>query len=552
MQKPHIVFINPSCPTDFLNTSVINEAMGKRAFFPSLSLLTVAALCPKDQFTVSFFDEYLGTTVEQVFAQGATDSAGEGLLRADIFAMTCFDTNRERAYELCRSLKAAGKFVVIGGPHATHHHQMVANNHPFDAIFAGDAERIWPRFLSEWLAGQATRIYIEHDKLELTGTPVAAWELCEAPKYLTAVIQTSRGCPFSCDFCDAIILYGNKVRVKPAATVMKELDTVYRAGFQSVLIGDDNFTAKRQYAKDLLRQIASWRKDKDPLFVLAAQLSIDIAKDDELLELMAKAGLVFAYVGIESSSLEALAGANKKQNLKSDIRQDVEKLHAYGINVMSGLIVGFDTDGPGIFRQHVEFCEALALPLCNSYLLTAPQGTPLRARLEKEGRIDGDYALGELSRTNILPKRMSQKDLYAGYHWMTTRLFDYAGFGRRLTRKFALFRKRGIRTVGQATWATRWKGYKLAGRIAAFTATHPWTAKELMHLLRYALPVMMKHPDCIADIFQDLMVFIRFKAYYEQIGAYRTELLTVPSPEHWIKEVAATAPPQVSAQAETA
>jgi radical SAM superfamily enzyme YgiQ (UPF0313 family) len=538
--KPHIVFINPTCPTDFLNTSVINEAMGKSAFFPSLSLLTVAAITPKDDFTVSFYDEYLGTTVEQAFAQqgqGSVDKAAAELCRADIFAMTCFDTNRERAYELCRWLKSRGKFVVLGGPHATHHHKMVAETQAFDAIFAGDAERIWPKFLADWTAGKAERVYVEADKLELDLTPVARWDLCDAPKYLTAVIQTSRGCPITCDFCDASVLYGNKVRVKPADTVMKELDIVYHAGFQSVLIGDDNFTAKRQYAKDLLRRIAAWRKDKDPMFVLAAQLSIDIAKDDELLELMARAGLVFAYVGIESSSLEALAHANKKQNLKSDIRTDVDKIHSYGINVMSGLIVGFDTDGPDIFRRHVDFCEALALPCCNSYLLTAPQGTPLRARLEKEGRIDGDYALGELSRTNIIPKRMSQKDLYAGYHWMTTQLFGYEGFGRRLRKKFRLFRNRGIKPEGTATWKTRLRNYKLAARIATFTLTHPWAAKELAHLLRYAVPAMAEHPDAVADIFQDLMVFIRFKAYYEQIGAFRKELLTTPAPETWIKEI---------------
>ena len=539
MAKTKVVLINPKCPSDFLNTSVINQAMGKTSFFPSLSLLTIAALTPRDEFTVEVFDEYLGTPFERSFPQ------------ADIYAMTCYDPNRDRAHELCRWLKARGRFVVLGGPHATHHHRAIAGTQPYDAIFVGDAERTWPRFLDEWKRGAHQSLYVESDKVELNLTPVARWDLCPADRYLTAVLQTSRGCPFQCDFCDAIVLYGNVVRVKPAETVMTELDIIYKAGFQSVLIGDDNFTAKRQYAKDLLRRIAEWRKDKDPLFVLGAQLSIDVARDDELLELMARAGLVFAYIGIESSSAEALKGANKKQNLKSDMRTDVAKIYSYGINVMSGLIVGFDSDGPNIFGRHVDFCNALALPVCNSYVLSAPEGTPLRARLEKEGRIKGDYTIGELVRTNIVPKRMTSDDLAAGYRWMTTQFFDYDSFARRLENKFAMFGSRGIRPNGTMTWRTRAKHYTLAWRILSFTVRHRKSAAELAKLLKRAAPVMAKRPDAIGDIFQDLMLFIRFKTYYEEMGAYRVELKNAPRPETWMREivppegseVAAVAPP---------
>ncbi len=525
MAKKKIVFINPKCPSDFLNTSVINEAMGKTSFFPSLSLLTIAALTPREDFDCEVFDEYLGTPFEQAFP------------KADLYAMTCYDPNRDRAHELCRWLKERGKMVVLGGPHATHHYRSIVGAQPYDAIFVGDGERIWTRFLDEWKRGENQSLYVESEKIALDGTPVARWDLCPADRYLTAVLQTSRGCPFQCDFCDAIVLYGNTVRVKPADTVMKELDLIYQAGFQSVLIGDDNFTAKRQYAKDLLRRIAEWRKDKDPLFVLGAQLSVDIARDDELLELMARAGLVFAYIGIESSSAEALKGANKKQNLKSDMREDVAKIYSYGINVMSGLIVGFDTDGPNIFGRHVDFCDALALPCCNSYVLSAPEGTPLRARLEKEGRISGDYTIGELVRTNIIPKRMSTDDLHAGYRWMTTQFFDYDGFARRLAKKFELFGSRGIRPNGKATWRTHAKHAELAWRILSFTIRHRKEAAELGQLLKRAAPVMAKHPAAIADIFQDLMIFIRFKAYYEEMGAFRAELRDAPRPETWIREI---------------
>ncbi|MDI7267903.1 MAG: radical SAM protein [Myxococcota bacterium] len=525
MTKKKILLINPRCPADFLNTSVINEAMGKTSFFPSLSLLTVAALAPDDAFTVEVFDEYLGVSVEQADP------------RADVYALTCFDPNRERAHELCRWLKARGKFVVLGGPHCTHHWRSIAAEQPYDALFAGDAERTWPRFLGEWLRGEHGRLYIEEEKVDLALTPVARWDLCPADRYLTAVIQTSRGCPFKCEFCDAIVLYGNEVRARPVERVLEEMDLIYRAGFQSVLIGDDNFTAKRRYAKEVLRRIIEWRKDKDPLFVLGAQLSVDIARDDELLELMTRAGLVFAYLGIESSSKDALEEANKRQNIDADIPADVAKIHSYGINIMSGLIVGFDHDGPDIFRSHVDFCNELALPLCNTYLLTAPHGTPLRARLEREGRldVDGDHSLGELLRTNVVPKRMSREDMLAGFRWMTTHLFDYDGFARRLARKFEGFRSRGITTEGTTTWAIRMRHYKLAWRILSFTLANPEAARELKELLKRTLPVMARRPQFINDIFQDLMLFIRFKTYYEQAGAYRPDLLDAPRPETWIR-----------------
>lgn len=310
-----------------------------------------------------------------------------------------------------------------------------------------------------------------------------------------------------------------------------------------MLIGDDNFTAPRKNAKEVLRRIAQWRKDKDPLFMVAAQVSIDIAKDDELCELMVLAGLVFVYIGIESASQEALRGAKKLHNLRSDIPTDVAKLHAYGINVMSGFIVGFDEDGPSIFGESVDYCQRLRIPVCGAFPLMAPAGTPLRERLEREGRIDGSYVSEELHETNIIPLRMRKADLYAGLRWMTTRLFETRGFASRISEKFESFRSKGFAPLGATTWAIRKRHYKLAWTVLRYCALHPRAARELAEPLASVAPTMLKRPHLVPDIFYDVLQFVRMKSYYRKAGIYREALLRVPRPDTWIQPLEVASPP---------
>jgi radical SAM superfamily enzyme YgiQ (UPF0313 family) len=524
MRKYKVLLIKPKDQADFLNSSIANQALGKAALFPSLSLLTIAGLTPTDDFTVEIFDECLGVNIE--------DSG----LKADIYGLTCFDPSRHRAHEICRSLKKQGKFVVLGGPHATQHHESIRQQQPYDVVFVGDAELTWPRFLSDWLKQEHQPLYLETERVSLEHTPVARYDLCSSDNYLTAIVQTSRGCPYKCEFCDSIVLSGNKMRTKPIERVMQEIDQVYQLGFPSLLIGDDNFTAARNYAKEVLRRIAEWRKDKDPLFQLAAQVSIDVARDDELCELMVSAGLAFAYIGIESSSKDALQGAKKLHNIRTDIPADIAKLHSYGINVMSGLIVGFDEDGPDIFSSHVDYTDELHIPVCPAYLLMAPSGTPLRKRLESEGRIDGEFVSEDLFVTNVIPKRMSSDDLLEGYRWMITQLFNTKVFVRRVAEKFKMFRSRGISPNGTNNWSIRLKHYRQGWAILSYCALHPQAARELIEPLGKLMPVMIRRPHFSIDILNDILLFIRFKSYYQKANIFQEALKDAPRPETWIKE----------------
>ncbi|MBW2264115.1 MAG: DUF4070 domain-containing protein, partial [Deltaproteobacteria bacterium] len=198
---------------------------------------------------------------------------------------------------------------------------------------------------------------------------------------------------------------------------------------------------------------------------------------------------------------------------------------------------GFDQDGPDIFSSHLDYCNELRVPVCPTYLLMAPVGTPLHERLEREGRIDGDFVSEELFKTNVIPKRMSSEDLLAGYRWLTTQLFDMDGFVQRVDDKFKNFRSRGIVPNGTNSLAIRLKHGRMGLKIISYCARHPGAARELIKPLRRLMPVMLRHRHFALDILDDVLIFIRFKSYYEKARIYQDSLKDAPRPETWMREI---------------
>jgi radical SAM superfamily enzyme YgiQ (UPF0313 family) len=312
-----------------------------------------------------------------------------------------------------------------------------------DVLVIGEAERIWPEFVSDYLCGNVKPEYRETERPDLSLTPVPDYSPI-APALLRrfggGIVQTSRGCPFDCEFCDAIVFAGRKIRYKPIDTILTEVEQLRAMGLRYVYLADDNFGAGRKKAKQILVALRDYnRRQKRPVPFLT-QLSIDLAKDEEFLELAAEAGLTRVFIGLETPSIESLTETHKLQNVRTDMREGVRRFHEHGIEVLGGSVVGFDNDDLSIFRRQLDFFMKLGVPSVQVYPLNAPDATPLKARMQREGRYieweDSESAKSKyfsyFSSFTIVPKQMSISQLQKGTYWLLWQLYDYDNFAARL------------------------------------------------------------------------------------------------------------------------
>ncbi len=410
-----IYLINPAMKNCFYSLSEAAEITHKPGFIPNLALPTLAALTP-DDVEVEVCDE----TVEPVDLDKSCDLVG----------ITGYVSQAERMLELARLFRERGRTVAIGGPYASLSPGRVR---PYaDILFTGEAERTWPAFLEDFRRGEHRDAYHEAEKPDLASSPAPRIEVLKEGAYISGVIQTSRGCPFECEFCDVIVYLGRKMRHKPVEHILAEADALYERGYRSIFLSDDNFTAQRKKAKAILTALGKWNAEKgnDPV-LFSTQLSVDAARDEELLTLCADAGLRVAFIGIETPNKAALQEFKKRQNMGTDLLQDLRTIQSHGLAVLAGMIVGFDHDTPDVFRDQFDFLQASCMPICAPGMLNAPEGTPLEARLMAEGRLatarDDFYV-----ETNIIPKQMTREQLRHGLLWLLNRLYHPGHFLERV------------------------------------------------------------------------------------------------------------------------
>ncbi len=411
-----IYLVNPPMQSNHIHATFYSQTeavdiTGNPGFIPNLALPTLAALTP-DDIEVEICDE----TVSRVDFDKDCDLVG----------ITGYVTQARRMFELADEFRRRGKLVAIGGPFATLSPQRCRPH--ADVLFTGEVESTWPVFLEDFRKGSHQDAYDEPGSADIQASPVPRMDLLQNHLYTSGVMQTSRGCPFECEFCDVIVYLGRRIRYKTTEQVLKEADSLYRLGYRGVFISDDNFTANRKKAIEILQALRDWNKSKHPRPVIfGTQLSIDIARSPEILDLCADAGLRIAFVGIETPNKEALKEVKKRQNMASDLVNDLHELMRHGILPMAGVIVGFDHDTPDVFREQFEFLQEAGPPICGTGMLNAPEGTPLEARLKAEGRLvavrDDFYV-----ETNIIPKQMSVEQLSHGHRWLLNRLYRPAHF----------------------------------------------------------------------------------------------------------------------------
>ncbi len=395
--------------------------LGNAVVTTDLATATVAALAPKD-WRVEICDDRL--------------TPADLDHDADVIGITGKVSQHERMVELADHFRSRGKLVVIGGPYASLDPDAVRDH--CDILVRNEIEEIAAVLFAEIDAGTWKREY-DGGKVDLSNSPVPRWDLYPRRGAMSGVVQTSRGCPFECEFCDVIAYVGRKQRHKPVGLVIGEIDNLYSLGYRAIFLADDNFTVYRRRAKELLTALRDWNRAHAPDRVLfSTQVSIDIARDDEMLELCAEAGLRNVFIGIETPNEESLRIAKKRQNIGVDIGNEVEKVLRKGIAVSAGIIVGFDGDGPDIFDIQAQFIEKLPVPFVTVSALVAPPQTPLYARLVKEGRIaKSDILKGADATptvTNIIPKNMSYDELIAGLSRLCREVYAPATFERRMIR----------------------------------------------------------------------------------------------------------------------
>jgi radical SAM superfamily enzyme YgiQ (UPF0313 family) len=403
-----ILLVYPEFPDTFWSFKHALKFIHKKATSPPLGLLTVAAMLP-----VAWEKRLVDLNV--------TNLTPKDLAWADFVFISAMIVQRDAARALIARCKDLGVKVVAGGPLFTMEHEQFPD---VDHFVLNEAELTLPLFLADLASGQAQHLYTTTEYPDIRFTPAPLWRLVNLKHYDTINVQFSRGCPFSCDFCNVTALLGHRPRTKTAAQIIAELDSLYALGWRkSIFFVDDNFIGnKKQIKSEVLPALIKWRKGKSGI-PFSTEASINLADDPELLSLMAHAGFDSVFVGIETPNEDSLAECSKNQNKGRDLVESIKLLQRAGLQVQGGFIVGFDNDPPSIFQQQVDFIQKSGIVTAMVGLLQAPPGTRLYGRMQKEGRLvdemSGDNVDGS---TNIVPK-MGLEPLREGYRNLLDQIY---------------------------------------------------------------------------------------------------------------------------------
>ncbi len=433
-----ILLLYPEIPDTFWSFNYALKFILRKANFPPLGLLTVASLLPEG-WDIRLLDMNAGRL------------QNSDLLWADyvfISAMSIQSKSVEDVLERCRRL---GAKTVGGGPLFTAWYDKYEQ---VDHLVLNEAELTLPFFLKDLQDGKARHLYRTDGFADIRATPIPRWDLISKRKYASMNIQYSRGCPFNCEFCDIVSLYGHEPRLKAKDQIIAELESLYRWGWRgNVFFVDDNFIGNRAVLKqEILPAIVEWMKARGYPFSFFTEASVNLSDDDELIRLMVEAGFNMVFIGIETPNEESLAECGKHQNRNRDLVSCVKKLHRSGLQVQGGFIVGFDSDPESIFKTVVDFIQESGIVTAMVGLLTALRGTRLYKRLQGEGRIlkrdSGDNTGFSL---NFIP-RMDAGTLVAGYQGIIKDIYSPKNYYARVRQFLQDFHLKARRTVRLPGW----------------------------------------------------------------------------------------------------
>jgi radical SAM superfamily enzyme YgiQ (UPF0313 family) len=418
-----IVIINPRFNISFWGLEHCMPLFGKRANLPVACLGLLAALVP-DHHDVTLVDE------------NVEDIDFDRLARADLVCLTGMSIQGRRLIEILENVKALGVMTVVGGPMATVEPESLEGS--ADVLFLGEADETWPQFLTEWEQGRHKSRYKQADKSDITKLPLPRIDKLKIDRYMFGSLQISRGCPFTCEFCDIIITFGRRPRLKTSAQVLAELEAFQHAGMRIVFVVDDNLIGNKKALKPILRDIIQWQQERAYPLTLFTEASLDLAEDEELMELMGLANFQNVFIGIETPNEESLRETKKLQNVRPNAGTLLDRVHCiqeHGLDVWCGMIVGFDHDDPSIFGVMPTFIGDARIANAMINLLHAIPTTPLYDRLKQAGRLNDDEASDRYG-TNVVPLGMSREELRDGFLGLMQACYTADAYFQRLDAQF--------------------------------------------------------------------------------------------------------------------
>jgi radical SAM superfamily enzyme YgiQ (UPF0313 family) len=435
-QTHKVLLVYPRFSTDtFWNFGAACKLFGARCPAPPLGLITVAALLPSS-WEVRLID------------RNAEELTDEHVKWADLVMTGGMLTQQRDTLTVIDLCHARGKPVAVGGPAVTSTPHVYATA---DFRVLGEAEGVIDQFIAAWDAGEKSGYFeVERFTVDVTKSPIPRFSLLNFNYYLNIGVQFSRGCPFTCEFCDIIELYGRVPRAKTNAQMLAELDELYRLGYRGhVDFVDDNLIGNKKAVRTFMPELRAWLERHDFPFEFTTEASVNLADDDDFLAAMSDANFVGVFVGIESPDTNTLVAMRKKQNTKRSLAESIHKIYAAGMFVTAGFIVGFDSEKGSIADGMIELIEEAAIPVCMVGLLYALPNTQLTRRLEKEGRLHpapdarlgvaGDQCLEGLNFDTLRPRT----EILADYMRILDKVYDPAAYAGRLVRLSSMLKSSG-------------------------------------------------------------------------------------------------------------
>ncbi|MCP4136417.1 MAG: B12-binding domain-containing radical SAM protein, partial [bacterium] len=356
-KRRRVLLVAPRHPENFWNLEGMLPIFGAKTLMPNAALATLKALTPAE------------LTIEYILCD-ENISPIDFNTSCDLAAVTGYTLHAERVRELCKAFRQKGIPVALGGAYATIEADKCKGL--ADYHFIGEAEYTWPQFLKEWERGEPKPEYEQKAYIDMKDSPGPDWSLVDPGDYVHYSIQTSRGCPNKCDFCDVIQYQGRKYRTKRTDQVLQEIKDVHAQGVPAVFFSDDNFTGNKKYTRELLAKIIEWNRAQAQPLLFTTQATVEVADDEELLRMFADANFTGFFLGVETTRKESLEEVHKTHNIRHDIYERMSRLSRYGLIPLVGLIVGFDHDDETVFDELYGFIDRANAPTVGISLLNAP------------------------------------------------------------------------------------------------------------------------------------------------------------------------------------